>query len=73
MPITLESPATSGRVGYGGPMPPKRHGRHRYVFRLYALGKLLELPPGLDKKKLLAAIGPHVIGEGELVGTYERK
>jgi Raf kinase inhibitor-like YbhB/YbcL family protein len=62
-----------GRVGYGGPMPPKGHGRHRYFFRLYALGQALELAPGLDKKKLLAALRPHVIGEGVLMGTYERK
>ena len=62
-----------GALGYGGPMPPKGHGRHRYYFRLYALGQRLDLPPGLDKKALLAAIRPHVLGEGELMGTYERK
>jgi Raf kinase inhibitor-like YbhB/YbcL family protein len=62
-----------GRVGYGGPMPPKGHGRHRYFFRLYALGHAVDLPAGLDKAQVLAAIRPHVLGEGELLGTYERK
>ena len=29
---------TSGQtIGYRGPLPPPKHGRHRYFFRLYAL------------------------------------
>src|SRR6188768_2952332 len=61
-----------GHVGYGGPMPPKGHGRHRYFFRLYALDEPLHLPAGLDKSQLLAAIQPHVVEQAELMGTYER-
>ena len=73
-----EPPAQQGRTdsgpsGYFGPMPPKGHGRHRYFFRLYALGTAVDLSHGLDKAGLLAAIGPHVLGEGVLLGTYERK
>jgi Raf kinase inhibitor-like YbhB/YbcL family protein len=76
--VTLETPPArqgvndSGRTGYSGPLPPRGHGRHRYFFRLYALGEVLDLPPGVDKETLLAAIRPHVLAEGELVGTYER-
>jgi phosphatidylethanolamine-binding protein (PEBP) family uncharacterized protein len=33
-------------VGYRGPCPSARHGRHRYVFRLYALDRDLHLDPG---------------------------
>jgi Raf kinase inhibitor-like YbhB/YbcL family protein len=62
-----------GRTGYGGPMPPKGHGTHHYHFRLYALDDEVDLPPGVDKARLLAAIHPHVLASGELVGTYERK
>jgi hypothetical protein len=72
-PPARQGPTDSGPAGYRGPMPPRGHGRHRYFFRLYALKEALELPPGLDKARLLAAIRPHVIGEGELMGTYERK
>ena len=61
------------KTGYGGPAPPKGHGVHHYHFRLYALDQPLNLQGGLDKKGLLAAMKGHVLGEGELVGTYERK
>ena len=72
-PSARQGPSDFERVGYGGPMPPRGHGRHRYYFRLYALGKALDLPAGLDKDALLTSIRPHVLGEGELLGTYERK
>jgi Raf kinase inhibitor-like YbhB/YbcL family protein len=59
-----------GRTGYGGPCPPS--GTHRYVFRLYALDTLLELPPRTSKAGLLAAMKGHVLSEARLVGTYAR-
>jgi len=62
-----------GKVGYGGPMPPKGHGVHHYRFRLYALDAALGLQPGADKGAVLAAAKGHILAEGELVGTYERK
>lgn len=65
---------TSGKtIGYRGPMPPPGHGRHRYYFRLYALDSKLEMEPGATKKQLLAAMQGHILGQGELVGVYERK
>jgi Raf kinase inhibitor-like YbhB/YbcL family protein len=62
-----------GAVGYRGPAPPKGHGTHRYFFKLYALDAPLALPPGLDKAGLVKAMQGHILGEGELMGTYERK
>ena len=64
---------SSGKVGYSGPMPPPGHGVHHYHFKVYALDAELNLQPGLTKADVLAAIDGHVIAEGELVGTYERK
>ena len=61
-----------GRVGYRGPCPPPGHGRHRYVFRLYALDQQLKLPSGAGKVDLEQAIAGHVLTTAELVGTYER-
>jgi Raf kinase inhibitor-like YbhB/YbcL family protein len=66
-----------GRVGlndwkhaaWDGPMPPR--GRHRYVFKLYALDRVL----GLDlptKRELERAMKDHVLAETSLIGTYER-
>lgn len=60
-----------GRVGRGGPCPP-RGPAHRYVFRLLALDADLDLPPGLTRGELEEAVEGHVLGVGELVGLYSR-
>jgi Raf kinase inhibitor-like YbhB/YbcL family protein len=59
-------------IGYKGPMPPSGHGTHHYHFKLYALEAKLAAEPGLDKSSLLQEIEDHVIGEGQLIGTYKR-
>ena len=61
-----------GTVGYRGPAPPRGHGVHHYIFRLFALNQGVNLPRGLDKPSLLAAIRGHVIAEATLTGTYQR-
>jgi Raf kinase inhibitor-like YbhB/YbcL family protein len=61
-----------GASGYRGPCPPPGHGRHRYVFRLYALDADPELAAGAAKAELEQAIEGHVLTIAELVGTYER-
>jgi len=62
-----------GQSGYGGPMPPKGHGVHHYHFTLYALDRELDLRSGLKKQDVLEAIEGHILAEGKLIGTYERK
>jgi Raf kinase inhibitor-like YbhB/YbcL family protein len=61
-----------GRVGYGGPCPPRGHGVHHYHFRLYALDVELNLAPRVRRHQLEAAMKGHVLAETELVGTYQR-
>ncbi len=61
-----------GRVGYGGPCPP-RGSRHRYFFKLYALDKEIQLSSKAQKRDLEAAIKGHVLAHAELMGTYQRK
>jgi Raf kinase inhibitor-like YbhB/YbcL family protein len=60
------------RIGYGGPCPPPGK-PHRYFFKLYALDAKPTLKPGLTKQDLLKAMEGHVVAEGELMGTYQRK
>jgi len=59
------------RTGYGGPCPPV--GRHRYFFKLYALDVLLPDLGTPTKAKLLEAMKGHVVGEAQVMGTYEKK
>ncbi|HMK86819.1 MAG TPA: YbhB/YbcL family Raf kinase inhibitor-like protein [Steroidobacteraceae bacterium] len=59
------------RTGYGGPCPPI--GRHRYFHKLYALDTLLENLHRPTKAELLAAMRGHVLGETQLVGTYQKE
>ena len=66
---------TSGfkRVGYRGPAPPKPGRIHEYHFIVYALSEPLDVQAGLTKAQLLEAMKGKVIGQGEIIGTYERK
>lgn len=59
------------RTGYGGPCPPTGSD-HRYFFRLYALDSELGLEDGASKNELLEAMDGHVIGVGQIMGTYGR-
>ena len=61
-----------GEIGYGGPIPPKGSGAHRYRFIVYALGLKLPLKAGATAAELREAMHGHVIGRGEIVGTYQR-
>lgn len=59
------------RTGYGGPCPPPG-GPHRYFFKLYALDIAPGLPPGASKADLLRVMEGHILGEGALMGRYQR-
>jgi Raf kinase inhibitor-like YbhB/YbcL family protein len=59
-----------GRLGYGGPCPPR--GTHRYFFKLHALDTQVGLPAGAAKEQLLNAMQGHVLARAELMGTYRR-
>lgn len=64
----------SDNIGYRGPMPPPRSGPHRYFFKLYALdAHLTGASANMNKQSLLAAMQGHILAEGQLMGTYERK
>ena len=58
------------RARWNGPCPPI--GRHRYVFKLYALDTTLGDLHEPTKAQLEAAMKGHVIAEARLVGTYQK-
>ena len=60
-----------GSFGYKGPCPPNKI--HRYYFKVYALDKMLDVPPRCNKKELRRFMAGHVIDEATLIGLYGRK
>jgi Raf kinase inhibitor-like YbhB/YbcL family protein len=59
-----------GKAEYGGPCPPI--GRHRYFFKLYALDRELAGLSAATKADLERAMQGHIVGTGELMGTYQK-
>ena len=59
------------RTGYGGPCPPI--GRHRYFHKLYALDTVLPNLQRPGKAALEKAIEGHVLAQGVLIGTYQKR
>ncbi|SDM74706.1 hypothetical protein SAMN05216360_103271 [Methylobacterium phyllostachyos] len=60
-------------AGWLPPDPPSGHGRHDYVFQVYALKHPLELPETPGRSALLKAMEGLVLGKGVLVGGYTRR
>lgn len=67
----LQGTNSQGNVGYDGPLGAEGR-KYRYALHLYALDESLDLPPKLDKPKLLDAIKGHVLDEATLDAVYER-
>jgi Raf kinase inhibitor-like YbhB/YbcL family protein len=59
-----------GTQGFMGPCPPI--GRHRYFFKLFALDTELTGLNNPKKADVEKAIQGHVVGTGELIGTYQK-
>jgi Raf kinase inhibitor-like YbhB/YbcL family protein len=63
-----------GKLGYGGPCPPKGHGAHRYCFKLYALGVPSHgLKAGAERTDVDKAVRGHILAETQYMGRFERK
>lgn len=60
-----------GNTGYGGPCPPS--GMHRYVFKIFALDRELDLPAGAKRTQLDQAMQGHILAQGELMGRYTKQ
>lgn len=55
--------------GYTPPCPPS--GTHHYHFRVYALD--IKLPMAMTRADLDVQMRGHILAQGELVGTYEKR
>ena len=62
-----------GSARYGGPCPPHGGEPHRYMFKLYALDIVLDLPSAATKAELERAMENHVIARTDLMGKYKRQ
>jgi Raf kinase inhibitor-like YbhB/YbcL family protein len=67
----MEGKNDFGRLGYGGPCPP-RGSTHRYYVKIYALDRTLDLKAGVSKTQVESAMRGHVLGQGQLMGRYGR-
>ncbi|MGA2175321.1 MAG: YbhB/YbcL family Raf kinase inhibitor-like protein [Verrucomicrobiota bacterium] len=63
---------SSGQTGYQGPCPPGGKA-HRYFFKLYALDATVSLEGRVTKEELLKAMEGHILGIGQIMGTYQRQ
>lgn len=57
-------------LGYEGPCPDAKH---TYLFKLYAIDKMLDPEPVPDRKKVLEQIQRHILTEAVLKGIYEKQ
>jgi len=67
----IEGITSFGSHGYGGPCPPS--GTHHYIFTLYALDLMLDLPSATKVSELIQVASSHIIDQAELVGLFERR
>jgi len=61
---------TSDKPYYTGPRPPS--GTHRYIFHLYALDTILDIPEQSRVEDLNAAMAGHILKQAELTGIYAK-
>jgi len=62
---------------YRGPAAPSTGPAHHYVFELFALDTVIDVPsvgvqPGPTRAAVMAAMAGHVRGKGTMIGTFKR-
>ena len=69
----LQGSNSKSSTGYFGPRPPKGDPPHHYHIKVFALDQALKIEPGSDEDTMVKATSGHVLGEGELTGTVQKK
>ena len=67
---SLQGTSDYGELGYGGPCPPPGE-THTYVFTLYALDTMLDVPAGADADAVLQAAQAYILAEATVAGSYQ--
>lgn len=72
-----ERPPFVGRNAFGKSEwlphdPPTGHGKHEYIFQLFAVNETPDLPTGTHRAGLLEEMQGHVRAVALFAGTYER-
>ncbi len=60
------------RLGWEGPCP-ERGTDHSYLLKVYALDTEIDLEEGATKGEIVSAMTGHLIGVGQLMGTYYQR
>jgi Raf kinase inhibitor-like YbhB/YbcL family protein len=68
----LEGRNDFGRIGWGGPCPPKGSDPHHYVFTLLALSNPLAVEAGASADTFKRAAQGEALAEGRLTAHYGR-
>jgi len=61
---------SGGKANYFPPCPP--FGTHRYIFKIYALDTVLNLPASAKKSELEKAMENYILDKGEILAKYSR-
>jgi Raf kinase inhibitor-like YbhB/YbcL family protein len=69
---TVSGTANVGRGNYFGPGAPSGPRYHHYIFELYALNKMLDLPVDATRAQLLDAMKDSVVANAAYVGRFHQ-
>jgi Raf kinase inhibitor-like YbhB/YbcL family protein len=70
--VGIKGSNSFGGKGYAGPCPPSDGKTHRYIFTLYVLDSVINLPAGATREHLEKAMADHVLGSAVLTGLKKR-
>lgn len=71
-PIAMRQGVAYGKHKYRGPKPPFNW-NHVYVFTVYVLDAMLELPADATKEQVMQQMQGHVLQKATLLGKYQRR
>jgi Raf kinase inhibitor-like YbhB/YbcL family protein len=61
----------AGQPKYMGPAPPAGHPYHHYIFQLYALNAMLDLPATASRADIEKAIEGKIVARGAFTGKVK--